>query len=567
MNKLKIYSFASALMLASAAGMTSCSSDSDVSGTGTSESRDVVKTQFAINVPRANGGTRATGAQTQGDGKTFLGMENIWLLGFNENPGDNSTSISTFPLTAISKDGNDAITENDSKKVYENVLVSTGTSHFVFYGFGAISDEKIGTFNNQLDLTSTERKKLSEISFSLKNINNVDYTADEPSNIIAALNTIDNKWPAHDEELNNVKTKFHTFSAGSAKSVCAMIQDMYDFIKVTYAQMPDALTAFSKAINDCKGFKVADDVVSTTLTFPSNLNLPDGAVSLTYTEGTGFSYKQETSYGAMNINPANITYPALLSYYTNTPIYTSTSKIANTSWPTTWDKDKFTGWTTDNAKVDANTKAIALSNKINYGVASLKLQVNCKDATLSQNDSEGETITVPTDGFEVTGLLIGNQPDEVDYKFAPKGTSFNKTIFDSKVSLKAKYNANSDANYTIVLPNQVAGETQQPVHFALELTNNSDTAFEGYDGIIEKGAKFYLVGTLSPESKTAESVTNPAVFMSDYQTEVTASISSLKNAYNTIPDIRTTNMQLGLSVDLTWKAGIKYDLDIGGDNN
>ena len=79
-----------------------------------------------------------------------------------------------------------------------------------------------------------------------------------------------------------------------------------------------------------------------------------------------------------------------------------------------------------------------------------------------------------------------------------------------------------------------------------------------------------MVGKLDPANQTLTGVTsptNPAVFMPDYQTTVTAKISTLKNAYNTIPDLRATNMQLGLSVDLTWTAGLTFEVDLGGDTN
>lgn len=576
MKKFRFYSFASALMLASAMGLGSCSSDSAEPGGTPGVAGEVVKTQFAINIPRANGGSRATAAETQGDGKSFLGMTNISLLGFDALPADNSTSISTFALDDISKNSDDANSENKSSKVYQNVAVNVGTSHFIFYGFGDITEDKIGAFNEKLDLSNAGRKKLSEISFALKPIvNSIEYTTGEPKSIVDALNTIDKNWKENDENLKLVKQKIHEYKAGSANSACALLQDLLDYIVKNYAQVADAATQFKAKINECEGFSVGNDnQIKTNLTFPANIGLPDGAVSLKYTDGTGFAYVEESPIGAMKINPTSITYPALLSYYVNSPIYTHSSRT--NQWPTSWTKDGFTGWNTENAKVDANTAAIALSNNINYGVASLKLQVKCKQADLPQGGSDNTTVNVPTEGFKVTGLLIGNQPNSVDYKFAPKATDatgLGKTIYDSKVRLNAKNEETpTEANYTIVLPNHIANaQTQENVLFALELENNSGSAFEGYDGIVEKGAKFYLVGTLKTDGQTGitkpANVTNPSVFMSDYQTEVVASISSLKNAYNTIPDIRTTNMQLGLSVDLNWQKGFKYDIEIGGDNN
>ena len=35
--------------------------------------------------------------------------------------------------------------------------------------------------------------------------------------------------------------------------------------------------------------------------------------------------------------------------------------------------------------------------------------------------------------------------------------------------------------------------------------------------------------------------------------------NSLKNAFITIPDLRSTQTSLGLSVDLNWREGINFD--------
>lgn len=53
MKKIKFFSFASAVLLASAAGMTSCSSDSIEPTGGSGVAGQVVKTQFYLNIPYA----------------------------------------------------------------------------------------------------------------------------------------------------------------------------------------------------------------------------------------------------------------------------------------------------------------------------------------------------------------------------------------------------------------------------------------------------------------------------------------------------------------------------------
>ena len=38
--------------------------------------------------------------------------------------------------------------------------------------------------------------------------------------------------------------------------------------------------------------------------------------------------------------------------------------------------------------------------------------------------------------------------------------------------------------------------------------------------------------------------------------------NSLKNAYYTVPDLRSSTMSLGLSVDLEWENGFSYDVTL-----
>lgn len=52
------------------------------------------------------------------------------------------------------------------------------------------------------------------------------------------------------------------------------------------------------------------------------------------------------------------------------------------------------------------------------------------------------------------------------------------------------------------------------------------------------------------------------VFEQDHTTTANVEITSLKNAYNTIPDLRSPRLELGLSVDLTWQQGLTDDVVI-----
>ena len=50
--------------------------------------------------------------------------------------------------------------------------------------------------------------------------------------------------------------------------------------------------------------------------------------------------------------------------------------------------------------------------------------------------------------------------------------------------------------------------------------------------------------------------------MQDYTTVANLTIKSLKNAYSTVPDLRSIQLNLGLSVDLTWQSGLTFNVDI-----
>lgn len=146
----------------------------------------------------------------------------------------------------------------------------------------------------------------------------------------------------------------------------------------------------------------------------------------------------------------------------------------------------------------------------------------------------------------------------------------------------------SAPNYTIVFDNYTTAATQNNVLVALQFKNNG-ADFWGRDNLIRKGQTFYLVTTLNPTGKTITwdshyqippldgsgvSTKTPRVFIQDYMTiarfrinnETTGEspIKTLQNAYVTIPDLRSSQLSFGLSVDLEWRPGMEFEADLGG---
>lgn len=120
----------------------------------------------------------------------------------------------------------------------------------------------------------------------------------------------------------------------------------------------------------------------------------------------------------------------------------------------------------------------------------------------------------------------------------------------------------STPNYTLVFDNK--STDKKAVFVTIELQNNSGMDFYGQDDIILKDAKFYLVGKLDPA--TTSGTTNPLnvdrVFVQDYVTTANFNIKDLKSAYNCIPDLRTSGINVGLAVDLSWKTGITFEVEL-----
>lgn len=614
MKKFRFFSFASAMLLASAAGMVSCSSDSIEPTSGPGATGQVVKTQFAINIPyggnsstnQAKKVTRMTDEMTQ-QSNNFRGISDIVLLTFN---GDPSTAGNT-EATRIIEIGTDAnaYAHNEYSKLYRDIEIPVGTNHMLFYGRAT---RKSGDTDFQAgkikDIgTKTTEKVLANISHELTPINSTaNFTTDtEAAKIINALNDIakakvaegkDYTWATIGNETTlptwlteNEKKflaarykEFISLKAGSRTSVVEFIKNLQTALvgETGGATIPDDKKLTKEIYDKC----VAALGAIESINFPGKFNLPDGVASLSWIAGESkFAYNapENVTIGTGNsINYQKICYPAELSYFVNTTTMVSDKDMSNLNdFPAynDWTNPTGANWEGKNFSENAvanTTKTVGLKAPVQYSVAVLKSTVRCDAATLKDNAKqagsldEDQQISVPTDGFKVTGILIGGQPASVDWKYEPKATgeSFANTIYDNVMNGAPMYAKNetsaSNANYTLVFDNKKS-DTQSPVYVTIELENNSGQAFYGKDGIIQKNTKFYLVGQLNP-NKTG--LTNPnsvnRVFMQDYVTTANFNITDLKSAYNCIPDLRTSGINVGLAVDLDWKSGITFDVEI-----
>lgn len=605
MKKVKFFGLAGFILLASGAGFSSCSSDSADSTGGTGVAGQVVKTQFAINIPYGNNSstnqakkmTRMTANMTQ-QNNHFRGISDIVLLTFNGDPTTTSITDATN-IIKISTDGN-AYAQNEYCRLYRDIEIPVETSYIAFYGKASRNTEtdfEAGKITDE----GTSGKTLANISHKLTPIkSDANFTTDRDAlAIIQALNDIANaqvtdgsatytwanigslttlpSWLTGQEQefLVDRYNSFIKLTAGSKTSVTACIQSLEAALagETPGANVPIEKLLTAEIYNKCKtALRTIDGLGN----FPGKYYLPDGTAALSWSSG-GFAYSVPGSANFVTGNKINyqkICYPAELSYFVNTKTMVSNQDMSSLNdFPSynDWTNNTGTAWTdksfTEKA-VESSTKTVGLKDPVQYSVAVLQSTVKCDAATLKDNgQSKGglkadQNVPVNGTGFPVTGILIGGQPESVDWKYEPTTEAFANTIYDRNMNgtITAGTTA-STPNYTLVFDNK--STDKKPVFVTIELENNSGMDFYGQDGIILKDAKFYLVGKLDPAK---EGLTLPTgvdrVFVQDHITTANFTIKDLKKAYNCIPDLRTSGINVGLAVDLEWKPGIEFNVEL-----
>lgn len=607
MKRFQLFSLASAMLLTSAAGFTSCSSDSeDPLDGGSGVAGQVVKTQFVINIPYAgneSGGnarvsTRMTAENTQNK-NNFLGLKDIEMFAFDNAPSvTNPTSTRTINIRTDAPSSN-----NDYRRIYSDIAIPVGTKNMIFYakatrtktvasGPANKTNFEAGSLTNPYgNFTDEAKPNLKDLNFNLEAIRKNDDLDTYGQTILQTLNAIANttaegkKWSEigtdesadnDDKILNSLYIQFIKLTAGSTNSVNSFIKHLKYAIE-------------SQGVQNKMAKAIIANCTSILGNFPRNLYLPDGVAKVKFNStNSSFSFETvtagTTTPGSNLIDYKTVTYPSELAYFVSSPIKTSSSNISKVGELPNYDNWLAGTVTWEGYKdiVQNNTLFVALQNPVQYGVACLKSSIKCAKTSLEDNaiaiigSKSNNFITVNDKSFPVTGILIGGQPKGVKWDFEPASTNqpgdFKYTIYDNDMNDGSNFTAKAVGtgtlpyNYTLVLDNKDTsseGAKQSNVNVVIELENKAGD-FYGVDGLIPKDSKFYLAGTLdlSKNNKTEDGTTLDHVFIKDHTTVANFTINDLKKAYNCIPDLRTSKINVGLAVDLTWQKGITFDVEL-----
>ena len=468
--------------------------------------------------------------------------------------------------------------------------------------------------------------------------------------------------------LDNLGTAapYGEYRAGSSFAVQKMIIDMYKIISAAKDAIPtneteaNATRLADVIIGTAEGFfnntdgtyktvanvksalgtswKEAFSIVTDLNDYPGQFNVPEGAAQLGfYAQGSPKSGSSdvyaddEFFYYHPNhplVNPLMTTfeprkylYPAELWYYVNSPIRVTSKDVAVNDYPngvTPW--NTASSWTAGEwespGQVASATRAVAVTNSLNYGVALLQSNVSVTATTLLDNRAaltdETTNRQIPVSGCQIAlkGVLVGGVNPRMNWQFTrfytqaetPSSSEdlskFDGVIYDQIPTKPAI--SSPITNYTLVYDNYNSSEAdsnQNDVFVALEFENGGDP-FWGRDNLIPTGGTFYLVGKLpKPDSgqisdfaskwptdhqippvygingvddytaasaKPGESKKIPRIFIQDFMTIANFKIGaeSLQHAYYSVPDLRASQMSLGLSVDLQWNTGLSFDVPL-----
>lgn len=351
-----------------------------------------------------------------------------------------------------------------------------------------------------------------------------------------------------------------------------------------------------------------------------DFNIPEGAAQLEYNPETGkFTYLNPNNALVTpdaTFDPRKYVYAPELYYYVNSPI-----RVNNTAWdsedpdffpngtkPWTSDNKWGTGWQ-KNGKVTSSTRAVAVRDNINYAVALLKTSVaasasSLPDNTYAMTDGKESNKNIAVNKLMLTGILVGGVNPRYNWQFLRKYSSdpepgtadytkFDGVIYDDQIVNASIPTPTGQETYTLVYDNYDSSidddDPQNNVYIALEFENQG-VDFWGRDNLIPSGSKFYLVAKLVNSDvrqasitwpsdhqvppiygvdveqvpsgkKVGESKQIPRIFIQDFMTTAVFTLgeTALQKAFYSMPDLRSSNMSLGLSVDLQWESGYKFE--------
>ena len=485
------------------------------------------------------------------DEGSFQGMEQLVAIPYRTNGVE--VAVTDDPLIDIVGADENNLTKKYEIEKYNTYYVEschlmTGTDRMLVYGKATKPSTTNPAVYGELSALPTVRKKTEDIQFSLTSIRESTEADADAKALATYMTNIANTtgWSTTDDP--TLKSYYLDFIRMGSEGA-GLMSGAAANIKVFVAALKALLTG-SDALSTAIKTNIDANSTIASNTYPRSIGLPDGAAAIRWT-GSKFEVKTTTTQ-LDNINGINrYTYPAELVFFTDSPIRTSEEEVSETTYQNTdklWSAflgTYYKGPTT----VTTSTKAVAVVNPIQYGVAKLDLTLTGMSTTLRDAKDEVVSNTSMTT-LPLTGVIIGGQ-HTIGFNMKPQGEQtdvdgrfiYETTIDDSNL-LTQGYKTS-----TLVLQSY----DNEKVPVILELENKTEHAFTGKDGTVYPGARFYLIAMIDPADKKEEGkdYTN-RVFTQDYTTTMSMSVTSLAKAYTCMPDLLAPRLEIGVQVVTKW---------------
>lgn len=433
-------------------------------------------------------------------------------------------------------------------RLFENAVMPMAMNHVLVYGkafdLGTVSTQEGKHANGVLIPDGLEDPEFSDdISFCLEPVLDTDSADDLPfkaDKILEKLNEL-----AHlilQSSNPQIVSIFDVFKR--EQNILACSYPVFNRIRSDVQSALLGIPSDPSTTADKILISAAINTFSSVLdsygdSFPSSYGIPEGTLGFWW-NGNEF-IRLLNGVNIALVEPTSYCYPPSLWYYSNSPIKTTENdSVRNEYKPSNSWNDILAYYS--GTSVSSSTQSVAIVDQLQYGVGMLELSLNAPGT---------EAASVAT-GCPLTGIIIGDQRD-VDFRFQPKATQ-SRYIYDNIVGDLSIGQTGVTVQTLVLQTGEYTTNHKQPVHFALEFQNTTRTILHCQQGDILPWCKFYLAGILDLE----EGATQPSeetlncVFTKDHKTSVSVTIESLRNAYNTVPDLHDPQLEIGVVADMKW---------------
>lgn len=475
---------------------------------------------------------------------TFTEMDLLVAIPYRTN-GANVTANDAPLIDLVGADEDNIAKKHEAEK-YNTYYVNschlmTGTDRMLVYGKATKPSNADLAVYGELSALPTVRKKTEDIQFSLTSIRNTTQVHADAKALADYMTAIANTdgWSTTDDP--TLKSYYLDFIRIGSEGV-GLISGAAANIKAFVAALKSLLTGRTDVLSTAIVANIGDGTTIAGNTYPRSLGLPDGAAAIRWM-GDHFEVKTTTTQ-LDNINGINrYTYPAELMFFADSPIRTSANEVSKSIYQNTsmlWGAF-LDAYYTGSTVVNTNTKAVAVENPIQYGVANLQLTLTGMSQTLK--DAKDAYVTnADMTHLPLRGVIIGGQ-HTVGFNMKPQG---EQTDVDGRFIYETGIISGNSIN-TLVLQSY----DNEKVPVILEFENKTGHAFTGKDGIVYPDARFYLIAMIDPAGQGSGAYAD-RVFTQDYTTTMSMSVTSLAKAYTCMPDLLALRLEIGVQVVTKW---------------